>query len=562
MALLPEPAPPPPRICVICTEQPDANQLVRPCRTCANDYCHECLREMFTGATADSTRMPPRCCTFLQLHTAGAALTKQEANDYRVKLDEWITLDKVYCPAPACSAFIPERLLPEVPTDGAKGTPTLQAVLAEIVKRISATPAARFFRGEQDIRMLPGYTAIVPNHIDLTSIQAHVEAGGYLTTNDLTRDMSLIVTNAKTYNKPGHPIANTADELYGQYLVELAAAMDRVISTPNSPSADTRMFACPKCHIGICTKCKQVEHSTAPCDNTAGDAILAMLETFRYKRCPLCKHAVRKMYGCSHIQCLCGAHFCYWCCQSINECDGGCEARDESDEDEDEDEDLSDDDETDEEINDDETDEEINDEDLIAGSGSTAQPANQKPTDDRPLPPHDSPQAQLTTHTLPTLPTRIVNLDAGGTRRWGARDDLDFGEEPEDEGRAQVWSCAHEFDVYYSKNDDGFNHGDEGRMECNRCFNRVAPTQKPPAAPPAKNAGPLKKRGGGLGRVASVHAPFSSPTRLASQQSEEAGVRPTVVAVGEQAWECCDCRLVVCVACREKYYNARRRERE
>ncbi|KAK4541427.1 hypothetical protein LTR36_008028 [Oleoguttula mirabilis] len=523
-----DPAPPPSRVCAICTEEPDPSELVRPCRICSMEYCRECIKEMFTGATTDNTRMPPRCCVFLQLHTALKALTETEASNYRTKLDEWITLDKVYCPAPTCSAFISERLLPDVSPANLDGTPTLQSVLSDIVKRVSAAPAARFFRGELDITMLPGYTAVVTNHVDLTSIQAHVEADGYTSVNDLTHDMALIVANAKIYNKPGHPVANTADELYERYLVELAAALDRVISTPSHPVA-TCMFACPTCHIGICTKCKQVEHGTSACDTTAGDAVLAMLETFRYKRCPLCKHAVRKMYGCSHIQCLCGAHFCYWCCKSINECDGACEARDESDDEEADDEGLSDED----------LDDEDDGGDAVADGGSTAQPANEKPADDRPLP-HDSPQAQLTIG--PTLPTRIVNLDAGGGRRWGEAE-LDFGEEPEDEGVAQIWSCTHEFRMYYPK-DDGLDHGDETKMECNRCFETVLPAKVPKRQPPKMPPHSKKPARGSL---------LASTMSVAQTGFPLTDGKETDVENASQAWECCDCRLVVCMACRDKY---------
>ena len=55
-----------------------------------------------------------------------------------------------------------------------------------------------------------------------------------------------------------------------------------------------------------------------------------------------------------------------------------------------------------------------------------------------------------------------------------AEADLDFGEEPEDHEQQQVWSCHHSFEVF-KPTDDGYNHGDLNRMECNRCFEKVVP---------------------------------------------------------------------------------------
>lgn len=37
------------------------------------------------------------------------------------------------------------------------------------------------------------------------------------------------------------------------------------------------------------------------------------------------------MFGCSHIECRCGAHFCFACLKPINECDGQCEDDDDYD---------------------------------------------------------------------------------------------------------------------------------------------------------------------------------------------------------------------------------------
>lgn len=417
---------PPPRSCIVCTEVVSPERgLLKPCRCCHTDYCLDCLVDMFTGATTDSTRMPPHCCSFLQIHTVLAGLSDEEAAAYRAKFEEWITVDKTYCPVPTCSTFIPERLLP----NGEAKTISLQSSLSDLVQKVASSPPARFFRGELPITELPGYAAVVPQPMDLSIIQARVEL--YKSTVDLTIDMSLIVSNAKTYNGPEHPVAKTADELFQRYLDELSTATDAMIKLASDPAAPSH-FLCPKCHIGICVRCKQIEHGRSACDTTAEDHELAMLEQFRYKRCPLCKHAVRKMFGCSHMQCVCGAHWCYYCQRSINECDGACEERDES-ADEDEDEYDEDDD-----------------------GSNISEPVGDEPAHAAQPPPPEQPAIQEgrvvpasaesnTTIGPPPADSGnvprsdiVVNLDAGGTRRW-AETGLDFGEEPDEGTYAQIW---------------------------------------------------------------------------------------------------------------------------
>ncbi|KAK5132618.1 hypothetical protein LTR08_008817 [Meristemomyces frigidus] len=500
---------------------------------------------MFTGATKDSTRMPPRCCTFLQIHTAVATLTDKEASEYRAKLDEWITLDKVYCPASACSAFISEKNVPPIPTDSAVAARSLKSVLGGIVDKVSTSPAARFFRGEPDITMLPGYSAVVTKHIDLGAIAAYAEAGRYASVNALTRDMNMIVTNALTYNKAGHPVANTAKQLFDRYLEELAAAMDKMVGTSLTAPVQA-IFACPTCHIGICAKCRQVEHGKSPCDTTAGDAELAMLKTYGYKRCPLCKHAVRKMFGCSHMQCVCGSHWCWSCQRSTDQCEGSCDEVDSADdEDVDSDGDIAPDEPLDEPL------EEGEDEDDIGGGAGTMK---LNPLDGRPEPleskladPGDAPQVKL--DLAPASELRTVNLDGGGERRWGGGE-VNFGDEPEDEQYIQIWSCTHNFDLYYSK-DDGHVHGDETRMECNTCFSKVLPTSRP-ANPAPKQPVSTKKRG------RHVHRPWQPPQVIAKPVVEVGAI---VVKAEKKAWECGHCRLVVCVGCRDKH-KARQSDEE
>ncbi|KAK0799489.1 hypothetical protein LTR02_007833 [Friedmanniomyces endolithicus] len=450
------PPTPPPRSCIVCTSPED---LVRPCRNCSSDYCRECLGEMFMAATEDGSRMPPRCCNLLQIHTAD--LPHDLADEYRAKFEEWFTLEKTYCPSPACSAFIPERVLPpKEPTDT---TISLVSILTELLTAVSKSPSSRFFRGELPMTELPGYTEVVARPMDLARMQANVQASLYPSMDDLTHDMVLIVDNAKLYNGSEHPITKTADQMFEEYLSELSKTTNelvRLVSRPNTRDPLT----CPKCHIAICIKCKQIEHASRPCDTTLRDNEQAMLERFGYKRCPLCKHAVKKMYGCPFMQCVCGAHWCYYCQRSIDECDGVCDelaAMEDAEEEAEEEEDYDDDDDEWEHIR----------------EMQRLVPANEAKTRfNETAAPAPAPTAIPSAPTLaPPPPTQLphrtpVDLDAGGARRWAEADE-DFGEEPE-EHRFQVWSCLHNF-VAFAAAEDEHDHGDLAKMECNRCFAHV-----------------------------------------------------------------------------------------
>jgi hypothetical protein len=92
---------------------------------------------------------------------------------------------------------------------------------------------------------------------------------------------------------------------------------------------DLKTFQCPKtgCGTQICRDCKSYTHVGLPCSqDKEQDAAIAQVMQWGYKQCPRCGHGIRKMYGCSHMVCLCGAHFCWVCNKGINECemDGGC----------------------------------------------------------------------------------------------------------------------------------------------------------------------------------------------------------------------------------------------
>ncbi|KAK3109877.1 hypothetical protein LTR53_016413 [Teratosphaeriaceae sp. CCFEE 6253] len=516
--------PPPPRSCIACTDT-DPEELVKPCRECPTDYCRECILSMFIAATTDSTRMPPRCCNFLQLHTA-SLLSAEDASAYRKRFEEWITLDKIYCPSPHCSAFISQRLLPASGSGDAPKEVSLQSVLSDVIGTVWESPSARFFRGDLPLTELPGYSAAVPRHMDLAMVQASVPK--YKSMSEMTADMILIVANTRLYNGLDHPMTRTATQLFDFYLAEISVATDKLLLLASAISPSDH-FVCTDCHVAICVKCKQVEHSDSPCDTSLQDHEAAMLLQYGYKRCPRCKHAVKKMFGCSHMQ-----------CRSISECDSGCldyvESEDDVDESEDEHEDAEG--ITTSDMPDDEEDRmevtligEPTAPKLANDSRPAGPPAASIPATPVPLPSAPRPRTQLpppfATRTTapntaaPNPATRlaegiVVNLDAGGDRRWAQTDD-DFGEEPEEDGFDQVWSCRHQFTTFEPRA-DAYDRGDLSRMECNKCFERVRPGAPITAAPAAKS---------------------DSDTVMEAE-------KPVMMNV---ARECRRCRLVVCPAC-------------
>jgi hypothetical protein len=89
------------------------------------------------------------------------------------------------------------------------------------------------------------------------------------------------------------------------------------------------LVECPTCNASICSSCRQLNHPGTPCPESDIDPFLAaQLEKWKIKRCPKCRAGVRRMFGCSHIECRCGAHFCFACLKPINDCDGQCEDED------------------------------------------------------------------------------------------------------------------------------------------------------------------------------------------------------------------------------------------
>jgi hypothetical protein len=58
--------------------------------------------------------MPPKCCTIVPLSAVRYLLNSSQIELYKAKYEEWATVDRIYCPVPTCSTFLPQRLYFEI----------------------------------------------------------------------------------------------------------------------------------------------------------------------------------------------------------------------------------------------------------------------------------------------------------------------------------------------------------------------------------------------------------------------------------------------------------------
>lgn len=95
-------------------------------------------------------------------------------------------------------------------------------------------------------------------------------------------------------------------------------------STDDTPIPQSPLtISCPRCAAQICVSCKQLKHPQRPCSaNDLDPELAALLKRWKIKRCPKCRTAVKRMFGCSHIGCRCGAQWCWGCLMPIDRCLG------------------------------------------------------------------------------------------------------------------------------------------------------------------------------------------------------------------------------------------------
>jgi hypothetical protein len=273
----------------------------------------------------------------------------------------------------------------------------------------------------------------------------------------------------------------------------------RVDSGIGTPTPKT--FACPTCEAVICQDCRQIAHPNSVCNISEFgiDAeTTALLKSWGYKKCPKCGHGLKRMYGCNHMECRCGAHFCYVCLGDPNDCGGDC--ADEHDEDYDSDDGPD---------NEFDESEDANDPVLLLNTSEATQgdiSATETATND-----------ESNTSTSPQPIDRPRNLDGGGQRYWEDQD-LFFGDEPTPEDvQDRSWNCHHHFDTYKITLAKALvRDASNSEMECVKCWCTVHPEVETPRAAtvtqekavPAGVGGAVVARGGlargrgrGRGRV-------------------------------------------------------------
>lgn len=265
-----------PEICIACySGTEEEGTLIRTCpRHNGNHFYHvECIRSLFLAACRDESLMPPHFCGPMRLSIGLSVLSTVEQELFMAKYEEWSATDRVYCPVPSCSAFIPRRMIPGSNPE------------TEEYERPN--------KGREPNLSISGLAPYNKFHLDDLHNPPEV----------IPIESSLVSSSGVTVSgvEPGPKIS--------------AAPID-------GPASDNPVlrFTCPKCKVSLCTKCHQRTHLKEPCVANSTEIDPAVLRRLGIKRCPKCAQGVKIMFGCSHIRCRCGANFCSKCMQPIDVC--------------------------------------------------------------------------------------------------------------------------------------------------------------------------------------------------------------------------------------------------
>lgn len=94
------------KTCVSCSEEvPYFSGVYAPC---GHDYCKECAKIIFINSAQEESPFPPRCCQRTNpLVAVDVYLTTEFIGHFKEKSVEFQIPNRIYCPWPTCSAFIP-----------------------------------------------------------------------------------------------------------------------------------------------------------------------------------------------------------------------------------------------------------------------------------------------------------------------------------------------------------------------------------------------------------------------------------------------------------------------
>ncbi|KAL3426434.1 IBR finger domain-containing protein [Phlyctema vagabunda] len=85
---------------------------------------------------------------------------------------------------------------------------------------------------------------------------------------------------------------------------------------------------CPDCGAVTCYLCKQAEHDGRDCaEESEFDATMELAMRMGYQHCYDCDRVIERAGGCRHMECPCGAKFCYLCGGELDSCRCGADPR-------------------------------------------------------------------------------------------------------------------------------------------------------------------------------------------------------------------------------------------
>ncbi|KAF3071195.1 hypothetical protein GL218_00029 [Daldinia childiae] len=91
--------------CLACNEMIEAHLLAN--APCKHKYCSGCLKQLFRNAITDETLFPPHCCgQQIPLEVNQHLLGEDLVRDFRDKVVEFSTQNRLYCHQATCSAFV------------------------------------------------------------------------------------------------------------------------------------------------------------------------------------------------------------------------------------------------------------------------------------------------------------------------------------------------------------------------------------------------------------------------------------------------------------------------